>query len=416
MKVNISEINVNKDELKKKSEELTKWHKLLMSDDLSHLGADRKGWATLPGSIDQALLDDIINTAEKVKEQCTLFIVIGIGGSYLGSRAVIEALNGSRDDYPEVTYAGFNMNGAYLKKLLKRITNESVCICAISKSGTTVEPLLSFSIIKEKLIAKYGEEEANRRIYVITDESDGTLRKEASEKGYKSFCIPRNIGGRYSVLSPVGLFPIAVAGHEIKAIISGARNMEYDDWSENGYYINYPASRVIRQNDGKFLEIFEYFEGNLFYFGEWLRQLFGESEGKNGLGAYPSSLFFSRDLHSIGQFLQQGRQIFTETVIRVKNSPGDELIPESAGMPYAGKTVEQINDCAERGVIAAHQNAGIPITDIHIDELNEYTIGQLIYFFEMSAALSAYSLGLNPFDQIGVEEYKAEMKKFVGNI
>ncbi len=396
-----------------RKEEMAGWHKALMSPELDHLGAEYKGWATLPSTFDKDLLESIKDTAEEIKQKCSLLVVVGIGGSFLGAKAVIDALNGCKADWPEVVFAGFNMNGAYLKKLKRRMSKESTCLCVISKSGRTVEPLLAYAILKEFMFAKYGYQEARKRIFVITDEKNGDLRPDAFENQFRSFVIPENIGGRYSVLTPVGLLPIAAAGHDIDTILAGAKQIEESDWSAEGSLVNYAANRTILQEENKVLEVFEYFEGNLRYFGEWLKQLFGETEGKEGKGAYPACQFFSRDLHSLGQFLQQGNQIFYETMIRIAESPDDLEIPWYAGYPYAGKSLEQINDCAERGVIKAHQNAGIPINEIHIERLDEFTIGQMIYFFEMSAALSAYSMGLNPFDQPGVEDYKREMHRLV---
>ena len=230
-----------------------------------------------------------------------------------------------------MVFAGFNMNGAYISKLKRRIANESVCMCVISKSGRTVEPLLSYAVLKDLMFAKYGYQEARRRIYVITDEKKGDLRPEAFENQFKAFTIPKNIGGRYSVLTAVGLLPIAVAGHNIRLLLDGAKDMQNADWSVDGELLKYAAGRTLLQEQGKCLEIFEYFEGNLRNFGEWLKQLFGETEGKNGKGAYPACLFFSRDLHSIGQFLQQGRQIFYETMIRIEHPAEDMEIPWYAG-------------------------------------------------------------------------------------
>lgn len=413
MKIEITGNNINKETLAQRCEKMVGWYQLLMSDDETHLGGDFKGWVKLPGNIDKELVDSIIRTAQDIRDKCTLFIVVGIGGSFLGAKAVIDALNGSREDWPEVVFAGFNMNGVYISKLKRRIAHESVCMCVISKSGRTVEPLLSYAVLKDLMFAKYGYQEARRRIFVITDEKKGDLRPEAFENQFKSFVIPGDIGGRFSVLTPVGLLPVAVAGHDIRKLLEGAYDMQCGDWGVDGKLLSYAATRTILQEKNKCLEIFEYFEGNLRYFGEWLKQLFGETEGKDGKGAYPACLFFSRDLHSIGQFLQQGRQMFYETVIRIAKCNEDMVIPRYAGYPYAGKTMEQINECAEEGVLCAHRKVGIPINEIHIDELNEFTVGQLIYFFEMSAVLSAYAMGLNPFDQPGVEAYKKEMQYLI---
>ena len=413
MKIEITGAEINKDELMQRCGEMAQWHQVLMSDDRTHLGGYCKGWVKLPETIDSELVGSIIETAEEIRDKCTLFIVVGIGGSFLGAKAVIDALNSSRDGWPEVVFAGFNMNGAYISKLKRRIARESVCMCVISKSGRTVEPLLSYAVLKDLMFAKYGYQEARRRIIVITDDKKGDLRPEAFENQFRSFVIPEDIGGRFSVLTPVGLLPVAVAGHDIIKLLDGARDMQCSDWTARGQLLSYAAARTLLQEKGRCLEVFEYFEGNLRYFGEWLKQLFGETEGKEGKGAYPACLFFSRDLHSIGQFLQQGRQVFYETMIRIAKCNEDMVIPWYAGYPYAGKTMEQINDCAEGGVIRAHRKAGIPINEIHIDELNEFTVGQMIYFFEMSAALSAYAMGLNPFDQPGVEDYKVEMQYLI---
>lgn len=383
------------------------WHDRLSSGEIEY-----SGWVNMPKEFDKELLEDIKKTAEEIKNKCTILIVVGIGGSYLGAKAVIDALNGSKNGYPEIIFAGFNMSAAYLNKIVNRMKTEATCMCVISKSGTTVEPLLTYSILKDKMFAKYGYEDARRRIYVITDEKKGDLRPEAFENQFKSFAIPKDIGGRYSVLTVVGLLPIAAAGHDVEALISGAKTIAEDKQWKNSL-LDYTISRVALQNKGKMIEVFEYFESNLRYFGEWLKQLFGESEGKDGKGAYPTCLCFSRDLHSMGQFLQQGSQIFYETMIRIKESDYDFDIPWYAGYPYAGKTLETINDCSEEGVIIAHKKSGIPIIAIELPSLNEYHLGQLIYFFEMSCALSAYNIGVNPFDQPGVENYKEEMRKLV---
>lgn len=373
---------------------------------------DFTGWVNLPVDYDPELLEDIKKTADEIRNKASLLIVVGIGGSFLGAKAVIDALNGSRNDYPEIVFAGFNMSAAYLNKISARIRDEAVCMCVISKSGTTTEPMLSYAVLKEKMFDKYGEKEGSRRIYVITDKSRGVLRQETVEKGYKAFDVPDDIGGRYSVLSPVGLLPIAAAGHDIDKLIKGARDMALSEKWENSL-LDYTVARVSLQRKGKCIEVMEYFEANLHYFGEWLKQLFCESEGKEGKGVFTTCLCFSRDLHSVGQFLQQGSPIFYETLIRVRNTYQDCYIPETAGYPYAGKTLETINNCSAEGVIAAHKNDGIPIITVEIPRLDEYNIGQLIYFFEMSCALSAMELGVNPFDQPGVEAYKTEMKKRV---
>ena len=370
------------------------------------------GWARLPYEFDESVLHEIETTAAKIREQCTLMIVVGIGGSYLGAKAVFDALNGSRQDCPDLRFAGYNMSAAYLKKMMKRMQEQATCLCVISKSGKTVEPSLTYSILKEQMIAKYGYVEARRRIYVITDEHHGTLRRDADENGFHSLAVPDDIGGRYSVLSAVGLLPVAVAGHDIRAMLAGAALVARDEaWQDK--LLEYAVSRNCLKRDGKVLEVFEYFDVNLRYFGEWLKQLFGESEGKEGKGIYPTCLCFTRDLHSMGQFLQQGNQIFFETMIRVKNYDADLVIPSSAGEPYAGKTLQEVNECAEEAVVIAHTATGIPVNIIEIDKLDECNLGALIYFFEMSCAISANNFGVYPFDQPGVEDYKREMRRLM---
>lgn len=404
MRINTDDYIVDKSHLLEEAKDC--YHRL-NSESMEYTG-----WVDYPAGIDRELVDDIIATAEHIKSQCSLFIVVGIGGSYLGAKAVIDALNGSMHGCPDIQFAGYSMSAAYQEKLIRRMNSESTCLCVVSKSGRTVEPMLSYAILKDRMFAKYGIKEARRRIYVITDETKGDLRIDAFENQFKSFNIPTDIGGRYSVLTPAGLLPIAVAGHNIINLLDGAKSLMDDRLWEEGL-LDYASSRVALQKAGKCVEVFEYFEANLTVFGDWLQQLFGESEGKEGKGAFPACLCFSRDLHSMGQFLQQGNQIFYETIIRIKESAFDLEIPWQAGYPYAGKTIEQINECSESGVIAAHRKAGIPLGIIEVDKLDEYCVGQLIYFFEMSAAVSAFLLGLNPFDQPGVEFYKQEMKDLV---
>jgi len=375
-------------------------------------GYPNTGWVSLPAEFDRSLLNEIKDAAEEIRRKCDLLIVVGIGGSYLGAKAVIDALDDNKDDYPEIMFAGYNMSTAHLNKVLKRMRKESVCLCVISKSGSTTEPLLTYSVLKEKMIEKYGMEEAVKRIYVITDESKGTLRREAEEKGYRAFAVPENVGGRYSVLSSVGLLPIAAAGHDIESLLHGAADMSASEkWEKE--LLEYAVCRVALERGGKQVEIFECFETNLLFFGEWLKQLFCESEGKDGKGIFTTCLCFSRDLHSVGQFLQQGRQMFFETLIRIRASEYDFEIPESAGEPYAGKTMKSINECAEEAVVLAHKKAGIPIVTIELPVLDEYNIGKLIYFFEMSCAISAAMTDVDPFNQPGVEAYKREMKTLV---
>ncbi len=368
---------------------------------------ENTGWVDLPWKMSGEILDRIRQTADEIAGKCTLFIVVGVGGSYLGARAVIDALNGDQPGRPHVMFAGYNMTGAHLAKVADAMKEQATCLCVISKSGSTLEPLLAYSILKEEMFSKYGEKEAKKRIYVITGLQDNPLRRDAEKYGFSSYYIPEDIGGRYSVLSIVGLLPIAVAGFDIRDLLHGAASLSMERITD------YACTRVTLQQSGKDVEVFSYFSTNLRFFGEWLKQLFGETEGKDGKGAYPACLCFSRDLHAVGQFLQQGHQVFYETMIQYKRAQADFVIPDCVGEPFAGKMLEQINRCSEAGVVRAHSGGGVPVTVIQVEQVDEYNIGQLIYFFELSAAISAMLLGGNPFDQPGVEDYKSNTKQLV---
>ncbi|MGI6727240.1 MAG: glucose-6-phosphate isomerase [Anaerovoracaceae bacterium] len=367
------------------------------------------GWVKLPFEYDQEEINRIIKTAAKIQNQCDAFVVIGIGGSYLGARAAIEMLKSSNKCIPDIYFAGQNISGTYHKELLEQIKDKDICLCVISKSGTTTETSIAFALLKECLIQKYGEEEAKQRIYAITDRKKGVLREEVKKEGYISFVVPDDIGGRYSVLTAVGLLPIAVAGIDIEAMLKGAAAEARN--KTNGFL--YAAIRNELFKRGKVIEIFEYYEPKLQYFGEWLKQLFGESEGKEGKGIFPATLQFSTDLHSMGQFLQEGNQIFFETVLNIIEPQKDLVVPEKVGGILAGKSMNQVNQAALKGVMAAHRSAGVPMIRIDIPSLTPYDFGQMVYFFERSCALSAYITGVNPFNQPGVENYKAEMRKML---
>lgn len=367
------------------------------------------GWVKLPFEYDQEEINRIIKTAAKIQNQCDAFVVIGIGGSYLGARAAIEMLKSSNKCIPDIYFAGQNISGTYHKELLEEIKDKDICLCVISKSGTTTETSIAFALLKECLIQKYGEEEAKQRIYAITDRKKGVLREEVKKEGYISFVVPDDIGGRYSVLTAVGLLPIAVAGIDIEAMLKGAAAEARN--KRNGFL--YAAIRNELFKRGKVIEIFEYYEPKLQYFGEWLKQLFGESEGKEGKGIFPATLQFSTDLHSMGQFLQEGNQIFFETVLNIIEPQKDLVVPEKVGGILAGKSMNQVNQAALKGVMAAHRSAGVPMIRIDIPSLTPYDFGQMVYFFERSCALSAYITGVNPFNQPGVENYKAEMRKML---
>lgn len=373
------------------------------------------GWVRLPLHYDREQVERILTVAERIQKQCSRFIVIGIGGSYLGTRAVTHALKDrALEGCPQILFAGNNISGTYHSQLLEEVRTHETCICVISKSGTTIEPSIAFAVLKDALIKKYGPEEANRRIYVITDETKGVLRAEAESEGYESFPVPDDVGGRYSVLTPVGLLPIAVAGIDIREMLRGAEVMASSpEWDVSA--ADYAVVRYLLHKEGrkKEIEIFEYYEPQLMYFAEWLKQLFGESEGKGGQGLFPASLQFSADLHSMGQFLQEGNQIFFETVLNVIIPDEDIIVPDSAGAPLAGRSMNEVNQAAVSGVIAAHDSVGIPIVKIDIPQLTPFHFGQLIYFFETTCGITAYLMGVNPFDQPGVEQYKKEMKKLL---
>jgi len=368
------------------------------------------GWVSLPFSYDRQELSKIKTVAERIRKQCEVFIVIGIGGSYLGAQAAISALR-SEKGAPEIYFAGQNLSGTYHKELLARIQGKELCLCVISKSGTTTESSVAFSILKDALYKKYGREEAAKRIYAITDAEKGILREETNREGYVSFVVPDDIGGRYSVLTAVGLLPIAVAGIDVEAMLSGAEAAAAAAKKPESEAELLAAARISLLRRGKAVEVFEYYEPKLQFFAEWLKQLFGESEGKDGKGIFPAALQFSTDLHSMGQFLQDGHQIFFETVLNILNPPEDLIVPESAGELLAGRSMNDINQAAVVGVMAAHEAAGVPIIKLEIPALTPHCFGQLVYFFETACALSGYLNGVNPFDQPGVESYKSEMRK-----
>lgn len=414
LKIDISRTGITEEQIKKNSEDVDKALEKLWSGR-----EEFTGWVKLPMEQDKDSLERILNTAVIIQEQCQELIVIGIGGSYLGTRAAVHALVGFDEvygtgmpsgRYPKIKFAGNNISGTYHRELLEDIRTKEVSLCVISKSGTTTEPSIAFAVLKDALIKRYGKEKAAKRIYAITDAEKGVLRKEAEAEGYVTFPVPDDIGGRYSVLTAVGLLPMAVAGIDIKAMLAGAEAMATSTaWDFDA--ADYAVARYQLMQAGKSVEIFEYYEPQLQYFAEWLKQLFGESEGKEGKGLFPASLQFSADLHSMGQFLQEGSQIFFETILNVAEPAADIVVPESAGPLLAGKSMNQVNQAAVEGVIVAHEAAGIPIVKIDIPKLDAFYFGQMIYFFETTCGITAYMMGVNPFDQPGVESYKAEMRK-----
>lgn len=374
-------------------------------------GLDFTGWVNDPHEFDDVSVDELIRTARAIEGKCDYFLVLGVGGSFMGAKAVIDLL-APADAKTKVIFAGYNFSGRYFREIVETIEGHDICLCVISKSGSTTETLSAYGIFKKMMLEKYGASETADRTYVVTERRSNHLFDEATAEGCMIFELPLDIGGRYSVLTPVGLLPIAVAGIDIKAMMNGARSLA----SEKAFgkdALDYAIVRQIFRDMGKDIEVFEFFDPYFAYFGDWLKQLFGESEGKDGKGIFPASLMFSRDLHSMGQFLQQGKQCFFETFITVDETTEDASIPLSAMKPFAGKTIEQINKCAEHGVKDAHVKAGVPVISIHIPKLDAYHVGEMLYYFETECAVSALLSGVDPFDQPGVEAYKKEMRAYI---
>lgn len=392
-------------------------------EDKTGKGSDFLGWLHLPSSITKTDLADIQATANTLQEACDIVVVIGIGGSYLGAKAVIEALSGAFDKQnPEIVYAGHNISEDYLHELSQHLKGRSFGIINISKSGTTTEPALAFRILKKQLEESVGKEEAKKRIVAITDASRGALRTLASKEGYKTYIIPDDVGGRFSVLTPVGLLPIALAGIDIEQLIAGATDMEQHTGSdipfENNIAETYAVIRNLLYNDGKKIEILANFSPKLHYISEWWKQLYGESEGKENKGIFTASVDFTTDLHSMGQWIQEGERSIFETVISVDQPQYKVEIPtdneDLDGLNYlAGRRIDEVNKMAELGTQMAHVDGGVPNIKITLPELNAYYLGQLLYFFERACGISGYLLGVNPFDQPGVEAYKRNMFKLL---
>ncbi len=387
-------------------------------------GNDFLGWLRLPSSITDEELTDIENTAKTLREKCEVVVAVGIGGSYLGTRAVVEALNNSFDalqskrENPVLLYAGNNIGEDYLYELTQLLKGKQFGIINISKSGTTTEPALAFRLLKQQLEEAVGKEEAKHRIVAITDAKKGALRTLADQEGYKTFVIPDNVGGRFSVLTPVGLLPIAVAGYSIRDLVKGAADMEKATDQSVPFADNiaaiYAATRNELYKSGKKIEILANFNPKLHYIAEWWKQLYGESEGKNGKGIFPASVDLTTDLHSMGQWIQDGERTIFESVISVENPDHKVIIPTDEanldGLNFlAGKRVDEVNKMAELGTQLAHVDGGVPNIKITLPEISAYYIGQLFYFFEKACGISGYILGVNPFNQPGVEAYKKNM-------
>ncbi|MDR1950624.1 MAG: glucose-6-phosphate isomerase [Bacteroidales bacterium] len=392
-------------------------------------GNDFLGWVTLPNEIDNAFLTDIEATAKRLREKAKLFVVVGIGGSYLGARAVIEALQNqfaaldANRKNPFVIYAGHQLSEDYMHELLAILDQTDYAMTVISKSGTTTEPAVAFRILKNHIEKKYGKEEAKSRIVAITDKERGALKTLATKEGYKTYTVPDDVGGRYSVLTPVGLLPIAVAGFDIRQLVKGAQEMKVIVTAKNTISENpamhYAALRNALYQQGKKVEIMVNYDPRLYFLTEWWKQLYGESEGKENKGIFPAGVNNTSDLHSMGQYIQEGERMLFETVLSVENNRETIEIPSDAenldGMNFvAGKRMGYVNSMAQLGTILAHIDGGVASIKISVPEISEYTIGQLIYFYEFGCGLSGYVLGVNPFDQPGVEAYKKNMFKLLG--
>ncbi|MGY3703417.1 glucose-6-phosphate isomerase [Vagococcus martis] len=393
-------------------------------------GNDFRGWIDLPENYDKEEFARVKKAAEKIQSDSDILIVIGIGGSYLGAKAAIDFLNHSfynlldneERKTPQVFFAGNSISSTYLADLIQIIGDKDFSVNVISKSGTTTEPAIAFRVFKDLLEKKYGKEEANKRIYATTDKARGAVKTEADVEGWETFVIPDDVGGRFTVLTPVGLLPIAVTGANIDELMKGAADARVayssDDLTKNEAY-QYAALRNILYRKGKVTELLINYEPNLQYFSEWWKQLFGESEGKDQKGIYPSSANFSTDLHSLGQYIQEGRRNIFETVIKVDKPRKNVEIPvldqDLDGLGYIqGKEIDFVNTKAFEGTLLAHTDGGVPNFVVNIPETDAYTLGYLMYFFEIAVGISGYLNGVNPFDQPGVEAYKKNMFALLG--
>ena len=396
-------------------------------EDRSGLGNDFLGWVKLPVDYDKEEFARIKAAAAKIRQDTDILIVIGIGGSYLGARAAIEFLKGPyynsiRNGAPEIYFAGNSISGAYLSDIMELCKGKRVSVNIISKSGTTTEPAVAFRVLRRYLEEQYGEKEAAERIYCTTDKARGTLKKLADEKGYECFVVPDDVGGRYSVLTAVGLLPIAAAGADIDKLMDGAA-AAMKEYGEPDMYKNdcytYAALRNAFYRKGKSVELLVSYEPRFTMMAEWFKQLYGESEGKDNKGLFPASVTFSTDLHSMGQFIQDGSRVMFETVVTFGESDKDIVIESEAdngdGLNFlAGKTMSYVNSKAFEGTVLAHTDGGVPNLVISVDKPDEENLGRLIYFFEKACAVSGYLLGVNPFDQPGVESYKKNMFALLG--
>lgn len=416
---------INEDEFKGIAPMVKTAHEMLHTG--TGLGNDFIGWLTLPTDYDKEEFARIKKAAEKIKKDTDVFIVIGIGGSYLGARAAIEFLtsqnyNALAKDTPQIYFTGNSISSSALSDLLEICEGKNVSINMISKSGTTTEPAIAFRVFREYLEKKYGKEEAKSRIYCTTDKARGTLKQLADKEGYETFVVPDDVGGRFSVLTAVGLLPIAVSGADIDALMAGAQkaqsDFDNDDLMTNDCY-RYAAIRNILYRKGYSTEILVAYEPAFTMMSEWYKQLFGESEGKDNKGIYPSSVIFSTDLHSMGQYIQEGRRSLFETVVKFEKCKKEITLgtdPENVdGLNFlSGKTMDFVNEKAFEGTVLAHNDGGVPNVVLNVKEMTEEELGYLIYFFEKACAISGYLLGVNPFNQPGVESYKKNMFALLG--
>jgi len=387
-------------------------------------GNDFLGWVDLPLNYDKEEYARIKAAAQKIIKQSSVLVVIGIGGSYLGARAAIEFINSplynsKKKETPDIYFAGNNISSTYLREIMEICEEKDFSVNVISKSGTTTEPAIAFRIFKEMLEKKYGKEEAKERIYVTTDKARGTLKQLSTDEGYETFVVPDDVGGRFSVLTAVGLLPIAAAGIDLDAIMQGAADARLDCLSSNNECYKYVVDRNILLRKGKQIEMLVTYEPRATYFIEWFKQLFGESEGKDSKGIFPSGATFSTDLHSLGQFIQSGSRSIFETVLKASAAEKEIVISESEGDLdglnfLSGKTVQYVNDSAYLGTVLAHTDGGVPNVVLEFDAYDAYHFGYLVYFFEKACAISGYLLGVNPFDQPGVEAYKKNMFALLG--
>ena len=413
-------------ELASMQSEVSAAHRVLMEG--TGEGSDFLGWVRLPENYDKEEYARVKKAAEKIQKSCDVFIVIGIGGSYLGSRAVIEFLkspmyNNLKKDTPDIYFSGCNISAQSMNELLSICEGKDVCVNVISKSGTTTEPAVAFRVFRALLEKKYGVEGARERIFVTTDKARGTLKKFADEAGYETFVVPDDVGGRFSVLTSVGLLPIAVSGVDTDALMKGAADAAAaytatDDMEKNTC-LKYAALRNLMYRQGKCTEILVSYESYAAMLNEWWKQLYGESEGKDGKGIFPASVIFSTDLHSLGQYIQDGQRNLFETVVSVKNPDSKFAVPYDEanvdGLNFlAGVDMNDVNDKAMKGTILAHVDGGTPNILLELEDKSAYTLGYLLYFFEFACGISGYMLGVNPFNQPGVEAYKKNMFALLG--